>query len=146
MTRSRCIRTVTGLLFITLALLFVVSCTSKIEKSKTMLRSGRVYKIGADQPFTGFVTGIGRGEDYRKGKYFFKKRYKDGLLEGRSFFYYPDQSIESIEPYSNGLLNGVVTRYHENGQLKARIHFIDGFRGGAKGEMFWDEEGNRRPG
>lgn len=125
---------------------FLVSCSAKIDESKTMVRNGRLYNIGSDKPFTGFVTGISRGEDYRKGKFLFKKEYKDGLLDGRSFYYYPDKTIESIEPYINGVLNGVVTRYYDNGQLKARLHFVDGYRGGGKGEMFWNKDGSRRDG
>ena len=34
-------------------------------------------------------------------------------------------------------------RYYPNGKPKARIHFVDGMRGGLKGEMFWDEKGRQ---
>lgn len=125
-------------------ILLLVSCTAKIDKSKTLVRNGLLYKIGSDEPFTGVVTGISRSEDYRKGKFSFKKQYKDGLLEGRSFYYYPNDTIESIEPYSKGVLDGVVTRYYDNGQIKARLHFAGGYRGGTKGEMFWNKDGSRR--
>ncbi len=135
-----CVLTITVMI---LSALFVISCTAKIDKSKTMERNGLLYQIGSDEPFTGIVTGISQGEDYRRGKFFFKKEYENGLLQGRAYFYYPDQTIESVEPYDKGVLNGVVTRYHENGQLAARLHFEDGFRGGAKGEMFWKADGSK---
>lgn len=131
----------TLMIFLTL---FLVSCAAKIDESKALVRNGRLYKIGSDEPFTGFVTGTSQGEDYRKGKFTFKKQYKDGLLEGRSFYYYPNKTIESVEPYSNGVLDGVVTRYYDNGQIKARLHFVGGYRGGSKGEMLWNKDGSRR--
>ena len=125
-----------------LLVLLVVSCAREIPVQQVRIRRGLVYQKGADEPFSGFVTGISR-EGYRDQKCRFKKRYKDGVLNGRSEFYYPNGKLESIEPYENGELNGIVTRYYDSGQIRARIHFVEGMRGGDKGEMFWDENGKR---
>lgn len=122
----------------------LVSCTSKIEESKTYQRNGLLYQIGSEEPYTGIVTGESSHEGYRRKPFRFKKAYEDGRLNGRSFYYYLDGKVESVEPYENGIINGVVTRYYQNGQLKARLHFVDGMRGGIKGEMFWNEDGSRK--
>ncbi len=121
----------------------LIGCTTEIDASEAIERNGIVYRIGSQKPFSGVVTGRGRNEGYRNYSYNYKKEYKNGILEGRSYFYYLDGQVESIEPYKDGLLNGVVTQYHPNGNIKARIHFVDGFRGGEKGEMFWKADGSR---
>lgn len=122
----------------------VVSCTTEIDESKTYNRNGLIYQIGSDKPFSGTVTGQANHEGYRRKPCRFAKAYKDGLLDGRSYFYYLNGKVESVEPYEKGIINGVVTRYYENGQLSARLHFVDGMRGGSKGEMFWNEDGSRK--
>jgi hypothetical protein len=121
---------------------FILSCTSEIPIQQVRVKRGIVYHKGDEVPFTGFVVGKG-SEGYRHQKCRFKKQYKDGVLNGRSEFFYPNGKLESIEPYRNGELHGIVTRYHDNGKIQSRIHFVDGLRGGEKGEMFWDINGKR---
>ena len=122
------------------------ACTSKINNSKAYTRNGLLYEIGSDLPFTGLVTGRSVREGYRRTPVTYKKQYKNGLLDGKSYFYYQNGKIESVEPYKKGEINGVVVRYYENGQMKARINFTEGLRGGGNGEIFWDEHGNRLKG
>ena len=124
------------------ALILLMACTSEIPKKQTSVKSGLVYQKGSQEPFTGFVTGTSR-EGYRDQKCRYKKQYKDGLLNGRTEFFYPNGKLESIEPYKDGELHGIVTRYYDSGKIRARIHFVDGLRGGDKGEMFWDNKGKR---
>jgi hypothetical protein len=121
----------------------LVGCSAEIDASEAIERSGVLYRMGSQKPFTGVVTGRGRNDGYRNYPHTYKKEYKNGILEGRSYFYYLEGQVESIEPYKDGVLNGVVTQYYPNGQLKARVHFVDGFRGGEKGEMFWQADGSR---
>lgn len=119
----------------------IVSCTQEVDERNTVERGGVLYKMGAEHPFCGIVTGRGR-EDYRKVSYDFKKRYKDGVLDGETVFFYSNGKLESKVPYKNGVINGFMMRYWPNGKPRARIHFVDGLRGGLKGEMFWDENGH----
>lgn len=122
------------------------ACTSKVDQSDTIERNDLLYLKGSENPFSGIVTGTVRNEGYRNETCRFKKKYKNGRLDGRSVYYYLNGKVESIEPYQKGILNGVVTRYYESGQIKARVHFVDGLRGGSKGEMFWNENGSKRRG
>jgi antitoxin component YwqK of YwqJK toxin-antitoxin module len=120
----------------------IVSCTQEIQERETVERNGLLYKMGEDNPFTGIVLGRGR-EDYRREAYDFRKAYKKGVQDGETVFLYPNGKLESKVPYKNGQVSGFMFRYWPNGRPKARIHFVDGFRGGAKGEMFWDEDGHQ---
>lgn len=120
----------------------LTACTAEIDESETVTLGDRLYRRGSDEPFTGIVRGEGR-EGYRRQTCTFEKHYEDGILEGRSQYWYENGKLESIVPYQNGKIHGVVTRYHENGHIKARIHFVEGLRGGSKGEAFWDEDGKR---
>ena len=131
------VRIFRALFFITI--LFIVVGCNGVPQAETVTRHGRVYKIGDRQPFTGAVTGHAR-EGYRKKRLKYEKHYKKGIRHGDTRFWYPNGKLESVEPYANGKINGIVTQYYESGQLKARIHMVDGHRGGAKGEQFWRED------
>ena len=120
----------------------LIACTQEIEERNTVEREGILYEIGAQKPFTCIVNGRGR-EDYRTTSYDFKKRFKDGELDGETVFYYSNGKIESKVPYKKGKINGFMMRYWSNGKPRARIHFVDGMRGGLKGEMFWDKNGRQ---
>ena len=115
---------------------FIVSCTTEVQRSDVTVKRGLVYRSGDDRPFSGVVTGKGR-EGHRRCQCRYEKHYKDGLLQGRSYFYYENGKLESVEPYDKGRLNGMLVQYYPNGKIKARIHLVDGKRGGDKGEMFW---------
>ncbi len=123
-----------------LFILFSVGCTKEIAAHRTVVRRGLVYKIGGNAPFTGIVIGKGREPRHTQAMTF-NKSYKNGLLHGESYFYYPNGKIESIVPYSKGKIHGALICYWPNGNPKSRIHFKDGLRGGVSGEMFWDKEG-----
>ena len=118
------------------------ACTTKVGQSQIIIRDHIAYLKGSDEPFTGIVTGKGK-EGYRSSVCTYEKHYKEGLLDGRSEYWYPNGKLESMVPYKMGEIHGMVTRYYENGKIKARMHFVDGLRGGSKGEVFWDQEGNR---
>lgn len=120
----------------------VVSCAQEVQERDTVERNGLLFKMGEEKPFTGIVAGRGR-EDYRRVAYDFRKKYKKGILDGETVFLYSNGKLESKVPYKHGVVSGFMMRYWPNGRPKARIHFIDGMRGGAKGEMFWDEDGRQ---
>ena len=123
----------------------LTGCGAEINASETYEQTGLLYRAGDNKPFTGIVVGSS-SEGYRHKLCQFKKEYKNGLLEGKSYFYHQNGKIESVEPYQKGVLDGVVTRYYESGQIKSRLHFVNGLRGGARGEMYWNEDGSPQNG
>ena len=121
-----------------LFLFFATGCNG-ISSTETITKKGRLYKIGEDKPFTGTVVGYAR-EGYRREQMKYAKEYKNGIRHGHTKYWYPNGKLESVEPYSNGKINGMFTQYYESGHIKARIHLVDGQRGGPKGEAFWAED------
>ena len=121
---------------IPIACLCLAGCTAEVHVSDIRTKRGLVYRVGHAKPFSGIVLGKGR-EGSRRYTCRYKKQYKNGLLEGRSYFWYENGKLESIEPYQKGQLNGMLTSYYPNGKIKNRIHLVNGQRGGASGEMFW---------
>ena len=118
---------------------FLVAGCNGIPPTETFTKKGRLYKIGDDTPYTGTVVGSAR-EGYRKEKMKYAKRYKNGIRHGDTRYWYPNGKLESVEPYVNGKINGMFTQYYDSGHIKARIHLVDGRRGGSKGEQFWRED------
>lgn len=137
---SKLTRLLWGLL--PLFILFSVSCTKEISAQSTVMRRGLLYRIGGESPFTGLVIGKGR-ESRHTQPMIYRKSYKNGVLHGETYFYYPNGKVESIVPYTNGKIHGALVCYWSNGKPKSRIHFDNGFRGGISGEMFWDKEGHQ---
>lgn len=128
-----------------LILILICACDSEIQKSDTVLMDGLVYQKTEKEPYTGFV--LGKERKGGRGKvYSYKKQYKDGILNGKTQYFFKNGKLESSIPYKNGKIHGMVATYYDNGQIKSRIHFINGQRGGSKGEIFWDRDGNIRKG
>ncbi len=124
-----------------LFILLSVSCTKEISSHSTVVRKGLLYRTGGESPFTGLVIGKGRESRHTQAM-IYRKSYKKGLLDGETYFYYPNGKIESIVPYANGKIHGALICYWPNGKPKSRIHFENGLRGGVSGEMFWDKKGH----
>ena len=122
-------------LFITVFII-PIGCQD-ISSQETVVKNGLLHKMGDKKPFTGTISGYAR-EGYRPCKMKFIKKYKNGIRQGDTKFWYPNGKLESIEPYADGKVNGIITRYHENGRIKARIHIVNNQRGGSEGEQFWD--------
>lgn len=125
-----------------LFILFSISCTKEISTHSTVVRRGLLYRTGGDSPYTGIVIGKGRETRHTQAM-IFRKSYKNGMLNGETYFYYPNGKIESIVPYTNGKIHGALLCYWPNGKPKSRIHFEKGLRGGMGGEMFWDKNGHQ---
>ena len=121
---------------------FVVACSREVPHIKTQKRGKLLYVIGESDPFSGYVVGKSK-DGYRSVLCSYKKKYKDGLQNGKTQYWYPNGNLESIEPYENGKINGVVVRYYPNGRLKAHIHLVNGERGGTKGEAYYSPDGKK---
>ncbi|NNG01918.1 MAG: hypothetical protein HKM93_21200 [Desulfobacteraceae bacterium] len=121
------------------------ACSSKLPSGEAITKGGVVYKIGATHPFTGVVAGKGY-VDWWPYKCLFERTYKNGILHGTSRYWYENGQLASVEPYKNGKLNGPLIQYYENGNKKLMIDYVDGLRGGRRGEIFWARDGRIQPG
>lgn len=65
-----------------------------------------------------------RAED---GYYSLQRRDSNGLLHGRSIYFYPNHSIESIFYFKHDTLQGVQRGFYENGNLRLIQSFKDGY-------------------
>jgi antitoxin component YwqK of YwqJK toxin-antitoxin module len=124
-----------------LFILISTGCTKEIASHRTVVRRGLLYRVGGETPFTGLVIGKGREARHTQAM-IFRRSYKDGLLDGETYFYYPSGKLESMVPYKEGKIHGAVICYWPNGKPKSRIHFVKGLRGGTGGEMYWDKNGH----
>lgn len=129
-----------NLLVLIILILLLFGCKQELTEMEIFTKDGLVFSKQTKQLFTGVVLGSGY-DGYRTQKCTFKKEFKEGKLHGTSYYWYPNGALESIESYKNGKLNGMVTRYYPNGKRKAKIHMVDGMRGGNQGELFWDKNG-----
>ena len=72
-------------------------------------------------------NGLTRQFDAESGSLLCEGNYKDGLLDGKWVWYYPDgKSILMEQTYSNGMLQGMAREYYDNGQLHIDMNYIDG--------------------
>ncbi|MFH1195413.1 MAG: TonB family protein [bacterium] len=77
---------------------------------------------------------------YSKGKIESKISFANDVLEGTSYWYFPNGNIKEEKTYSHGKLNGWVRSYFETGLLKEEIAVKDGIRDGIM-RTFYDNGG-----
>jgi antitoxin component YwqK of YwqJK toxin-antitoxin module len=67
------------------------------------------------------------------------QNYKDGLLEGDVIEYYDYKKlkIKIITPYINNMINGIVKKYDENGNLIESIEYVNGEKNGKHDIYFY---------
>lgn len=63
-----------------------------------------------------------------------ERHIEDGKRVGKGINYFPDGSIAAEYPYSNGLINGIVKEYYDDGQLYSVTEFKDDKEIGARKE------------
>ena len=72
--------------------------------------------------------------------------YKQGILEGKSLYYYPSGQVEKELLYRQNLLEDVACEYYEGGQLRSKTAYTQGNKQGlstgyfASGQVAWIEE------
>ncbi len=127
------------LLFAAILIIQFAGCSTKIPKKETKVNNGVVYRQGESEPFSGIV--MGKTLTQKREKLTYEKRYKNGILNGDSKYWFDNGNVQRVEPYKNGKINGIMTTYYKNGQPKSKAHLIDGLRGGSSGEIFYVNEG-----
>ncbi len=67
---------------------------------------------------------------YPDGNLYNELSYVNDILDGTSYWYYPNGNLKAIKEYSKGKLNGIVREFHENGLLKEEYSVKDGIKNG----------------
>ena len=67
-------------------------------------------------------------EKYSKGKLLSQTPYCDGRVHGKVYTYFEDGSVESIQTYKNGVLNGMSIVYDRRGNIVYDSEYEEGNR------------------
>lgn len=111
---------------IILAVFSIIGCSGReIDISKKQKRSGIVYVVNEDKPYTGIITG-----KYDNGQIKIKEIFKDGKYNGEQFTYYDNGQVESKATFENGVAVGTFYAYHKNGEVSYTGDFLNGKRNG----------------
>ena len=105
--------------------------SEEVNINDLVKRDGLYYKKFSDEPFTGNVVGLPRGESCCEGR----GRVVNGKREGRWTFWYENGQLLSRINHKNGKREGLYERYYENGTLRYRGHYKNGISVG-KSEFF----------
>lgn len=109
-----------------LAALSIVGCTlSEVDISKKQKRSGIVYIVNQEKPYSGVITG-----KYDNGQIKIKETFKDGKYNGEQFTYYENGQIQSKASFENGVAVGTFYEYYKNGAVAYTGNFLNGKREG----------------
>ena len=113
-----------GVFLLVSVLSFSAERTLSFEDTFQDEKTGIVYAIGEETPYTGIV------EDY---KFFIEDRFlegraifKDGLMEGTFKVLYPNGKIARIVIYKNGKTEGIQKVYYESGIIKRETSHKNG--------------------
>ena len=105
-----------GLFLLVSALSFSAERTLSFEETFLDKKTGIVYAIGEETPYTGVVENykIPEGNNVFEGKISFKNGIIDGVVE----LYYPNGKLAKIGTFKNGKTNGIQKDFYENGIIK----------------------------
>lgn len=134
----RCFRYAVLLLAFALIGVAVSGCSSGVPEAETVIKDGRLYRIGDKKPFTGVLTGYDTVHGHPAQR--FRKGYVKGVQEGHAYYYYPNGNLACREYYRDGKANGIASYFYESGKIKAHVHLEDDLRGGEHGEAFYLED------
>tara|TARA_Y100001933_G_C18734443_1_gene453104 strand:+ start:224 stop:694 length:471 start_codon:yes stop_codon:yes gene_type:complete len=96
--------------------------SEEVNINDLVKRDGLYYKKFSDEPFTGNVVGLPRGESCCEGR----GRVVNGKREGRWTFWYENGQLLSRINHKNGKREGLYERYYESGQVKVREYYKNG--------------------
>jgi len=113
------------------------SCNKTIETKDGEIRSnGKLYLKGSTKPHSGKVLEY---HDAKKEKMKSRLRYKKGVLQGKSEYWYPNGKQEAVKHYANGKLSGTLEEWFNDGNPKKKEEWLNGKRHGEW--QTWKEDG-----
>ena len=96
--------------------------------------NNQAVNLGDNSSYSGYYVVY-----YSSGSVKAIKNFKNGKLEGDSFFYSSVGTLEKIASYKNGSKTGSETEYYDNGSPKAYREYVNGVQNGL--EYNYDDTG-----
>ena len=98
--------------------LFSFSCNEKneIHISNTIMFSGKLYELNADEPFDGGVYNV-----YENGEREYEGVYKDGIPNGKLVYWFENGMIKREGELKKGVPVGRWKEYDVEGMLKSQV-------------------------
>jgi antitoxin component YwqK of YwqJK toxin-antitoxin module len=92
-----------------------------IARARLVSRAGRFYRIGAQIPFTGWMT-----DHFPSGALKLRSAMSDGRLHGESVGWFTNGVREVCENFRHGQPSGIRTTWHMNGQKRSEGLLVAG--------------------
>ncbi len=130
--------------------LSVAGCGETVELGELEERNGVLYKVNSESGFTGRAVEtfwelrlyeLGQRVKVKTQKKF-EGVYKNGVKNGKVTVWYENGQKSSEGSFSNGLKNGTVTEWDKNGQIRYEGNFKNGKRDGKFTR--WHANGKKR--
>lgn len=102
-----------------------------IQRSELQLRDGRLYRVGAKEPFTGLLF-----EPYDNTRRKVEIEIVRGKAHGISRGWFESGQMEVEEHFVGGVSSGPRRRWHPNGVLKSEETIVDGTLSGPYTEWY----------
>jgi len=67
---------------------------------------------------------------YPDGNLYYEISYVNDVLDGTSYWYYPNGNLKLMKEFSKGKLNGFVREFYESGLIKEEFYVKDGIKDG----------------
>lgn len=67
---------------------------------------------------------------YPDGNLYYEISYVNDILDGTSYWYYPNGNLKLMKEFSKGKLNGFVREFYESGLIKEEFYVKDGIKDG----------------
>ncbi|MDH7603547.1 MAG: TonB family protein [Melioribacter sp.] len=67
---------------------------------------------------------------YPDGNLYYEISYVNDVLDGTSYWYYPNGNLKLMKEFSKGKLNGYVREFYESGLIKEEFYVKDGIKDG----------------
>lgn len=117
------------------------SCgTTETSELLAEMRDDLVYLKGADKPYSGVIVGYYRSYIDTTGDTIvdlkFRKKFKNGLLEGKSEEWFSNGQIQTKGTHSKGLRNGMWQYWFDNGHVLFEAAYKDGQMNGIMKEYY----------
>jgi antitoxin component YwqK of YwqJK toxin-antitoxin module len=111
--------------FLCVILLFVSCSASKTEKVEVKNDLGHVIEVFEIDKNDSTKNGTRKVFDEENGSLIWEESYKDDVLHGKRTLFYANGQSQEVEEWENGILVGEVLSYNKEGKLLAKTPYVN---------------------